>query len=150
MGDVTSSRCSPPASTVARDRTEVDENDGADGDVGGPVMVGVTSFVVRVGGPSMETSGSTVSTVSVWVALPGLPAPSVTAAETTVYCAFGRRPVVTDQVPPEGVAVIGACPVMLTVMTEGATMSVVPEIVGVVFVVITVAPPVIVTTGGVE
>ena len=38
-----------------------------------PVIVGVGSFVVTDGPSSMVTTGSTVSTVSCWVALPGLP-----------------------------------------------------------------------------
>ena len=47
-----------------------------------PAIVGVGSFVVTDGPPSIVTTGSTVSTVSCWVALPGLPAPSVTEATT--------------------------------------------------------------------
>jgi hypothetical protein len=47
-----------------------------------PMIVGVGSFVVSDGPPSMLTTGSTVSTVSCWPALPGFPAPSLTEATT--------------------------------------------------------------------
>ena len=47
-----------------------------------PVMVGVTSLVNTVEPPMMVTTGAVVSTVTVWVAEPTLPAGSVTEATT--------------------------------------------------------------------
>ena len=49
-----------------------------------PAIVGVGSFVVTDDPPSMVTTGSTVSTVSCWVALPGFPAPSMVEATTGI------------------------------------------------------------------
>ena len=47
-----------------------------------PAMVGWTSFVVAVDPPVIATTGATVSTVSVWVALARFPAASETDMTT--------------------------------------------------------------------
>ena len=47
-----------------------------------PVIVGSTSLVVAVLPPVIVTTGGTVLIVSCWVALPVLPAPSITDATT--------------------------------------------------------------------
>ena len=111
-----------------------------------PVIVGSASLVVAVAPPVIATTGGTVSTVSVWVALARFPAASET--DITTRCGPSeRKAVVTDQTPPAVTSPVSVWSARVTVTVVPAATAAVPEMVGVESLVRRFAPPVIVTAG---
>jgi hypothetical protein len=88
-----------------------------------------------------------VSTVKVCVTVVLFPATSVTVADT-VRTPSATTAAVTDQEPSEATTAVRVCPATVTV-TVRPIASEVPEMVGVLSVVVSVAPPVTVSVGAV-
>jgi hypothetical protein len=111
-----------------------------------PVIVGVVSPVTAVEPPEIVSAGAVVSTVKAWLTVVLFPAVSVTVADT-VRTPSATVAAVTDQVPSEATTAVSVCPATVT-DTVLPIASEVPEMVGVLSVVVSVAPPVTVNVGG--
>ncbi len=113
-----------------------------------PATGGVADADTALAPPVMATTGATVSTVNAWVAVPVFPAASVAETDTETG-PWARAAGVVFQVPSAATVADSFCDPTSTVTLEPAGLSVVPDTVGVVVATSAVAPPVMVTTGGV-
>ena len=113
-----------------------------------PVIVGVRSFVVTTEPPVIEINGSTVSTVRRCTMRVGLPAVSAVST-TTRWGPSDIAAAVADHAPPDSTVAFSVSSATVIVTAEPGGTSAVPISVGVASLVRALAPPSIVTAGGV-